>query len=384
MAEAATKRLEDYNGWYEIPANPLSRVGVFPYSGRQIGLTGEDADKVFMIYRPAEELSAQETLDSFRLLPWIDGHALLGDEENGLTPPEKKGIHGVIGENVFFADGFLRGNIKLFSEKLGRQIESGKRELSCGYRCTYDMTPGTFEGQRYDGVQRNIRGNHLALVEAGRMGSEVAVLDQFTFTIDTKEAVMADEKKQGEPVTLESLAAVVAGMAAKVDGMAAFLEKLAPLEQKEHPELTEDEKAAADAKAAEEAAAADAPAKTGMDQALAKALGPVIARLDKIEKQATGMDSKAVLVDIARRDDLARKLSEHIGTFDHAEMTLADVAAYGAEKLGLRCDKTEAVAMLSGYLHGRKPATGKTFAVGGQFTGDAADKADEITAYLGE
>ena len=45
-------------------------------------------------------------------------------------------------------------------------VKDGRsRELSCGYYCDLDETPGEYEGQRYDARQRNIRGNHLALVE---------------------------------------------------------------------------------------------------------------------------------------------------------------------------------------------------------------------------
>lgn len=379
---AATARKVDNNGWYEIPANPLSRVGVFPYSGRQIGDL-ENPDKVYQILRPPEELGAPDCVNSFRLVPWIDEHALLGGADEGLTPAEKKGIHGVIGEAVFFDGDYLRGNVKLFSEKLADQIESGKRELSCGYRCTYDMTPGTFQGQRYDGVQRNIRGNHLALVKEGRMGPAVAVLDHLVFTIDTKEAVMADQVTdpnaavQPAAVTLESLAAMVAAMAEKLAAVSAFVEKLKPLEQAEHGETLDAEalaakqaadKCAADALAAKQAGAMDAAAEI-------KALQ---AKLDELTgKVATGMDSKTVMAEIAQRDALAKQLSAHVGTFDSAQMTLADVAAYGVQKLGIQCEPAQAVAALNGFLHNRSTET-PVYAVG-----DAAHKkSGAVDAYL--
>jgi len=49
--------------------------------------------------------------------------------------------------------------------------------LSAGYYYTADMTPGTYEGVAYDGVMRNIRFNHVALVVEGRAGSDVVVGD---------------------------------------------------------------------------------------------------------------------------------------------------------------------------------------------------------------
>jgi hypothetical protein len=50
-------------------------------------------------------------------------------------------------------------------------VEGGKRELSNGYASLIDFTPGeTVNGQHYDAVQRQIRGNHVAVVDKGRAG----------------------------------------------------------------------------------------------------------------------------------------------------------------------------------------------------------------------
>jgi len=55
-------------------------------------------------------------------------------------------------------------------------IDSGeRREISCGYQCRLERTPGTFEGERYDAIQRDIKYNHVALVPRGRAGREVAL-----------------------------------------------------------------------------------------------------------------------------------------------------------------------------------------------------------------
>ncbi|KAG0013625.1 hypothetical protein BGZ81_000922 [Podila clonocystis] len=198
-----THRAIDTNGWVEIRDNPLSKVGVFPYMGRSIG--APEPDRIYRVYRPEEELSHPNCIESFRLLPWVDEHAMLGDEESGYTAPETKGIHGVIGEDVYYEGGVLKGNIKIFSESLAALIQSGKRELSAGYRCQYEFTTGQYNGQHYDAIQRTIRGNHLASVKEGRMGPDVAVLDHMKFTFDAKELMMADEKNptaQDEDVSL--------------------------------------------------------------------------------------------------------------------------------------------------------------------------------------
>ena len=46
------------------------------------------------------------------------------------------------------------------------------RELSCGYNLRLDETPGVWEGQPYDAIQRDIEINHLALVDKARAGEQ--------------------------------------------------------------------------------------------------------------------------------------------------------------------------------------------------------------------
>lgn len=45
-----------------------------------------------------------------------------------------------------------------------------RRELSLGYTAVLDETPGEWNGQKYDAIQRNIRVNHLSVVKKGRAG----------------------------------------------------------------------------------------------------------------------------------------------------------------------------------------------------------------------
>lgn len=352
-----TAKLVDTNGWFEVKNNPLSKVGVFPYLGSQIG--APEPQKIYMVYRPADELGSQSTIDSFKLLPWIDEHVLLGKEENGLTPAEKKGVQGVIGEDVYFSDGYLYGNIKTFSEAMANLIRQGKRELSCGYRCKYEFVNGNFEGQPYDAIQREIRGNHLALVNQGRMGSEVAVLDsKFSFSCDSGDNQMADNPvvpTDGSAPATDPMAA----LSAKIDGLATSMETIAQGIAK----LVELETKEADPAAAPAPAASDAEPKDANAEKIA-ALQAEIEALKNKPADTAAMDG-ALVAKLAARDKLATVLSHHIGTFDHAAMTEQQVAEYGVKQLGLTCDAKDAIASLTGYLHGRQlPAQSLTFGIG--------------------
>lgn len=384
---AISARIADFNGWYEVRGNPLSKVGVFPYLGSSLaGKEGIQGDRVYQVYRPAEELSDPECLASFKLLPWIDEHTMLGDEAEGLTPAELKGVQGVIGEDVFFDAPYLRGNIKVFSSALAERIANKKKELSLGYRCSYDWTPGVFNGVAYDAIQREIRGNHLALVGQGRMGPDVAVLDHhFNFTIDSMEQItMSDPTKDapdGEPkgeITLADAVAAIKELGPAIAALqAATSGKVEPEVVDTDPNAGKTPEEIAAAKAATDAAAIDTAARIGAADAAIKQLGAQVDKLIKLSEASDG-GIAAAIADIAKRDALASKLKPHIGVFDHVGMTSAEVAAYGVEKLGLTAGKGLETVALDAYLKGRGETVAATFAA------DAATPGAGLSAYLNE
>lgn len=203
MAEQS-KRTVDWNGFMEVRDNPISKSGVYPYLGSEIP-GAEDPDRIYQVYRPSEELSRQETIDSFKLMPFIDEHEILG--KSGM-PAERKGMQGTLGEQIYFDEPYLRGNIKIHSSAAQSLIKAGKVELSPCYGCDWVKGDGTFDGKPYQYTQRNIMGNHLALVEEGRTGPDVAVQDHRTFTLDSKELL----PMEFTPEQLAQLKALIAEM----------------------------------------------------------------------------------------------------------------------------------------------------------------------------
>lgn len=348
-------RVVDGNGWFEVKANPISKAGIFPYTGRQLGLGGVNADKIFNVLRPPEELSDPACIESFKLIPWIDNHVMLGPKMQEMTDSamaaEQKGVQGVIGEDVFFKDGTLFANIKAFSNTLAQLIAAGKRELSAGYRCIYDMTSGVWNGQRYDAVQRQIRGNHLALVNEGRMGPDVAVMDCFTFSFDAKEIEMADENQSGTTsagsMTLEQVVSVLTELAPQVAKLTAAMGPLLGAAEKVEHQATGELPTATDKEATE---SPEPAVVSGENQPNANAE----------DKENMGMDAAAiernVLARIAKRDKLAAGISKIVGAFDHADKTLEDVVTYGCDKLGIKVEKAKQEAALEGYLLAEKPS----------------------------
>ena len=200
MTTTATDKKEvDINGYWTIKDNPITKVGVFPYLGRQISPDLEP-DRVYNVLRPEDELTAPETLKSLEHIPIVNEHTMIGD---GFTPPEEKGIEGVTGSNVKTDRlPLITNDLVIYSENFKDEVESGKKELSAGYRCRYELKEGEFEGEHYDAIQRDIIYNHIALVDEGRMGSECRVMDSaITFDsisdlLKTKENKMSEFKEE--------------------------------------------------------------------------------------------------------------------------------------------------------------------------------------------
>lgn len=182
---------EDINGYLLYEDRVISREGVFPYLGKQLGANNLiqhnlNPNEVYWVYRPASELSKPETIKSFQGAPVTNDHEMQGSKfkRNSTSPyreiPDANNQSISKGSlfNVYWsADGEMRGDIRIINEKLISDIKSGKKELSLGYNCKYVLEPGEFDGRRYQFVQRNIIGNHIAVVKMGRMGPSVSVED---------------------------------------------------------------------------------------------------------------------------------------------------------------------------------------------------------------
>lgn len=365
-----TARIWDANGWFAVRNNPLSKVGVFPYLGASIG--ADQPDRVYQVYRPAEELGSPECIDSFKTVPIIDEHEMLGAVDLGLTPVERKGVGGVTGDLVEFdeATGTLRGNLKIFSEALARQINGGKKELSCGYRCEYDFSPGEFNGIKYDVVQRKMRGNHVAVVKAGRMGPDVAVLDhKFTYDhVDTPEFRPVLDK--------ETQDAIDAAVSKATEGIAATVtQAVADAMPAALASMKEDEEEAEDETPDEVAKTLDAAVQKAVTAARAADAAEITALKDQLAAVKPAMDAADARLAAEDKATLVSRLAPHVGSFDHSAMDAAAVVKYGLDKMGIMgvVPGTER-AVLDGYLRAKPVPT--------PMTGDAAIPADSpVAAY---
>ena len=365
----------DQNGYMTIEGNPISKEGVFDYLGSQIpGYPGNPND-IVKVYRPGEELARPETIESFKLMPFIDEHNWIGTE--GIDAAELP-LTGTTGENVYYEAPYLRANLRVFSKKLLDAFNAGKVQLSPGYLYDYEYAPGQWNGIAYSYVQRNLRGNHLALVQTGRTGADVAVMDS---------AILTNE---AQTMTLEELIAAINALTPEdKDKLAAAL-STPPLPVTADPSATPapaaeapaDPVPAADATTTTEPVPPKAEDET-TDPAKAQDSAALLQRISVLEKQlAKGMDSGALMKQIGERNALAERVTRHVGAFAYDGMTAEQVAAYGLEKLGQTAPKGSEVVMLNGLLAGLEKAPKTTYAFGmdsaAQPKGNVAKAIDDI------
>lgn len=147
---------------------PIARIGTQEYRGMEFG--GENPEKIYVVKRPEEEVFSKAALASFEGKPVVDEHP----DENVTPDNIGRYIKGTCrdvrrGEGALFD--CVVADLIIYDKDLIKKIESGKRDISCGYDCLWDPK----DNDTY--VQLEIRGNHVAVVEEGRAGHKVSIRD---------------------------------------------------------------------------------------------------------------------------------------------------------------------------------------------------------------
>lgn len=177
IAMDRSSRRFDSQGFLHVDSCPISKAQIRTYYGREIPgwqSLGLDATRTYRMYFSAEEIT--KGAPTFNNLPILSEHLPI-DADN--IPDHL--IVGTMGNDCAFDGTYLRGSQTIWKRPaITGIVQDRKRENSCGYAYTAVMTPGTFDGLQYDGVGRNIVGNHVALVIEGRAGPDVKVGDEDT------------------------------------------------------------------------------------------------------------------------------------------------------------------------------------------------------------
>lgn len=167
-AVSGTRRTRD---GYLVADARVARTGIQEYLGFEVGKPELGSVKV---YRPESEVFAADALRTYAFRPVTIGHPA-----EGVTADNwRKEAVGTTGAEVARDGEHVRVPLVLMDAGAIAEVEAGVREISMGYECRLDWTPGvTADGQNYDAVQRGLRMNHLAVVEKGRAGSACRIGD---------------------------------------------------------------------------------------------------------------------------------------------------------------------------------------------------------------
>ena len=237
-------RRRNADGYMKVRARS-ARVGVYDYLGAEVDPEGKrfKAGDIVKVYRPAEEVFATDSLASFVAKPITDNHPAVPVNSRNWKDHARGTVFGAVDEDG--ARNYVSFDLAFMDAALIDAIDSGKRELSNGYSCDLAFEDGTApDGTRYQAVQRNIRGNHVAVVDRGRAGPECRVNDGFpacdanpaalrglTHTM-AQEARVKIQNLDGMPVNLSDAAAVEAALSKLDQKLTDATGKLTGLEAK--------------------------------------------------------------------------------------------------------------------------------------------------------
>jgi hypothetical protein len=263
----------------------LTRAGIFVYRDAK--------GKTIRELRPPEEVMHPDALASFALVPVTNEHppqALTADNA-------KQYAVGSVSESVAPEGDKVRATLMITDADAIAAFDAGRSELSCGYTADVVIEPGTWQGQRYDAKQTNIRGNHVALVDAGRAGPTCSI--------------RMDATDVAQEITVENVTIEVGGAKYSVPAeMAAELAKMLA-DKGLKPEMADMAKPAQ-----EEMAAVKADAQRKIDS--------LQARLDGLQSPASAKALRESIAQEVRADIAVTELAVRFDAALAASDTLED------------------------------------------------------------
>jgi uncharacterized protein len=186
-------KLKFMHGGYLRTMPKIARTGIQIYKGIECG--NADMEKV-RVFRPVDSVFSKSAVNSYAGLP------ITVDHPGGMVDASNWKQHAVgeTGDDILREGETVRVPMMLRDAEAIKTVMSGKNQISVGYSCDLEWVDGiTEDGQKYDAVQRNIRGNHVAIVSTARGGPELKFGDKGddamelkTITVDGISCQMTD------------------------------------------------------------------------------------------------------------------------------------------------------------------------------------------------
>jgi uncharacterized protein len=163
-----TRRLTP-EGFMVCEGVAIARTGEQRYHKSELPLDPDTAGEI-TVNRPPEEVFSANTIASF------EGKPVTVEHPNEFVTPGSWKTHAVgtvqnVRQGKGIEDDMLIADLLITDGEAIAYVNRKRPELSCGYDAEYEQT------MLGHAIQRNIIGNHVALVDRGRAGSRCAIRD---------------------------------------------------------------------------------------------------------------------------------------------------------------------------------------------------------------
>ena len=267
---------ETPNGFLICKNVPIARTGEQEYLGSELDLQDERRDEIVVVTREESEVFSPITLASFEGTIFTDEHPSEEVTTQNVQYLQRGFVKDVRRGSGADSDKILADIIVTDPVTIGEIVNDGKREISCGYKCEYVEQDGKI-------YQKNIRGNHVALVDSGRAGKDVAIKDSAVKTNRKEKFFMAKKNTKRQNIFSKFMGIVTQDADPEVVGE--LMEELASKQEENDEEQTP-----APAPERKEEALASEKNEQSKDEDVTALLKGIIERLDKLEAGAKGAD----------------------------------------------------------------------------------------------
>lgn len=194
----------------------VTRTGVFQYVNADGTIRHE--------LRHPDDVFNVDSLESLKLKPVTDDHP------PELVNSDNAEIYsiGSTGESVTTDENSVAIKFSVHRKDAIKKVALGKRELSLGYNLDLEEESGVWDGVPYTHRQKNIRYNHLAIVDQARAGRMARIhMDGFAVQLHHDEEDKSMTDKEMQTVNLDGLSYRADAEVAKAYEKAVLSEKQA-------------------------------------------------------------------------------------------------------------------------------------------------------------
>ncbi len=273
----------------------IARIGVQDYPQQDGTLIRE--------FRPPDEV--QTSVASLSDIPITIDHP-----EKPVNPTNYKDLSKGHTSPCRYEDGLVKTRLNVMDQEGVKVALSTHRQLSVGYTCRLDWIPGIWidelglagekgKSHEYDCIQRDIKGNHVALVPFARAGDIASIQDSILGNPSKELIIMAKIVHDSRVFEIEGTdaEAIAKLFEDSKTEKTAFMKKLSEAEKSEEEKKKEAE---------------DASKKCDNLQATIDGL------TQKLEKAEVKLDADVIATEVKARMEIISEVKDSLTTIDYS------------------------------------------------------------------